>query len=139
MLCKQTELSLTCPWGFNNPLIEEDEFPFAIVDGGLAVYIADICDFAWAFFTLYTNPKKEVIYYILRPACDISLCPVRRLRKSNNHKHSLFYRSCIWFMFQKRIMQLLIAVSSFVYDVEKLMFVTNHKVKERPHGVKRRC
>lgn len=31
-------------------------------------------------------------------------------------------------------MQLLIAVSSFVYDVEKLMFATNHKVKERPHG-----
>lgn len=111
MLCTQRELSFTCPWGFNNPLIEEDEFPFAVVDGGLAVYIADICNFAWAFFTLYMNPKKEVIYYILRPTCDISFCPVRRLRKLNNYKNNLFDQSCIWCMFQKRIMQPLISVS----------------------------
>lgn len=119
LLCNQTQLSLTCPWGFNNPLIEEDEFPFAVVDGGLAIYIADICDFAWAFFTLYTNPKKEVIYYILRPACDISLCPVRRLRKLNNQKHSLFYRSCLWFMFQENYATISCSFSEFYREVNQ--------------------
>lgn len=76
MLCVQTKLWLTSPWGFNNPLIEVDEFPFAVVDRGLAVNVADVCDLAWAFFTLYTKPKKKAIYCILRPARNISLCPV---------------------------------------------------------------
>lgn len=86
----QTELWLTSPRGFNNPLIEVDEFPFAVVDRGLAIYIGYVCDLAWACFTLYTKPKKETIYCILRPACDISLCPVIRLRKINISKQFIW-------------------------------------------------
>lgn len=66
----------TGPWSFNGPLIEEDEFAFAVVNGRLALDLTDVCDLAETIFIFHTDSEKKLVQDLLWPACDITLCPV---------------------------------------------------------------
>lgn len=69
----------TSPWSFNGPLVEEDEFAFAVVNGCLALDLADVCDLAVAIIIFHTDSEKKLAQNLLWPACDITLCPAMKL------------------------------------------------------------
>lgn len=54
-LKQEGRTSLTSPCQLDSPLIEEDKFPFAVVNGGLSIQFAHFCHLASPFLTLHPD------------------------------------------------------------------------------------
>lgn len=65
----------TGPRSFNGPLVKEDEFAFAVVNGRLAFHLTDVCDLAETVAIFHTDSEKKLVQNLLGPGCDITLCP----------------------------------------------------------------
>lgn len=76
----------TGPWSFNGPLVEEDEFAFAVVNGSLALDLADVCDLAHAVFIFHTDSEKKLVQNFLWPGRDITLRPAMTFINNVNFK-----------------------------------------------------
>lgn len=70
--------SLTSPRQLDSPLIEEDKFPFAVVNGGLSIQFAHFCHLTSPFLTLHPDRQEESFQPLCGPVGSIPLCPVRK-------------------------------------------------------------
>lgn len=60
MNCEQAgALRLTGPVSFQVPFIEENKLPFAVVNGGLSIQLADLCDFTAALLVLHRQSNHQ--------------------------------------------------------------------------------
>lgn len=55
----------TGPGSFNGPLVEEDEFAFAVVNGRLALDAPDVRDLAHTVFIFRTDSEKKLVQDLL--------------------------------------------------------------------------
>lgn len=67
--------SLTQPAGSQLPLVEEDEFSFAVVNGSFSVEFGDIGQLTDALWSLHPNPEQQLTEMLWWPAADITFCP----------------------------------------------------------------
>lgn len=68
-------ISLTSPRQLDSPLIEEDKFPFAVVNGGLSIQFAHFRHLTCPFLTLHPDRQEESFQPLRGPVGGIPLCP----------------------------------------------------------------
>jgi len=68
--------SLTQPAGPELPLVEEEELPSAVVDGGLALHLGDLRQLDHALRTLRPDAQQEVPEEDRGPGAHVTLRPV---------------------------------------------------------------
>lgn len=72
--------SLTSPRQLDSPLIEEDKFPFAVVNGGLSIQFAHFCHLTRPFLTLHPDRQEESFQPLRGPVGSIPLRPAEKPR-----------------------------------------------------------
>lgn len=78
--------SLTQPAGSQLPLIEEDEFSFAVVDGSFSIQFGDIGQLTDALWSLHPNPQQQLTETLWRPVADITFRPEEVTHKKKKKK-----------------------------------------------------
>lgn len=73
------------------PLVEEDEFSFAVVDGRFSVQFGDVGQLTDALRSLHPNTQQQLTETLRRPPADIALRPAGG---SRGHTHTHTHIKC---------------------------------------------